>query len=230
MARGRAVAIVLSDGERVELDRRVRRRKSSHGAARRARIVLLAADGLSNTAIAEKLGVSRLTRRHLAAALCRAGYRRARRRAAARRAAQDRRRQDRRGGDADAGNGARRCDPLEPPLDGPGERHLGDDGAPHLGRLRPAAAPLGDLQAVERSAVHRQGARHHRPLSRPSRARAGALCRREEPDPGARPQPADAAHAAPARRSAAATTTSGTARPRCSPRSTWRRVRSSAVA
>ena len=61
MARGRAVAIVLSDGERVELDRRVRRRKSSHGAARRARIVLLAADGLSNTAIAEKLGVSRLT-------------------------------------------------------------------------------------------------------------------------------------------------------------------------
>ena len=61
MARGRAVAIVLSDEERVELDRRVRRRKSSHGAARRARIVLLAADGLSNTAIAEKLGVSRLT-------------------------------------------------------------------------------------------------------------------------------------------------------------------------
>ena len=61
MARGKAVAIVLSDRERVELERRVRRRKSSHGAARRARIVLLAADGLSNTAIAEKLGVSRRT-------------------------------------------------------------------------------------------------------------------------------------------------------------------------
>ena len=61
MARGRAVAIILSDQERVELERRVRRRKSSHGAARRARIVLLAADGLSNTAIAEKLGVSRRT-------------------------------------------------------------------------------------------------------------------------------------------------------------------------
>ena len=61
MARGRAVAIVLSDEERGELARRVRRRKSSHGAARRARIVLLAAEGLSNTAIAEKLGVSRLT-------------------------------------------------------------------------------------------------------------------------------------------------------------------------
>ena len=61
MARGKAVAIVLSDAERVELEQRVRRRKSSHGAARRARIVLLAAEGLSNLAVAEKLGVSRLT-------------------------------------------------------------------------------------------------------------------------------------------------------------------------
>ena len=61
MARGKGVAIVLSDAERVELEQRVRRRKSSHGAARRARIVLLAAEGLSNLAVAEKLGVSRLT-------------------------------------------------------------------------------------------------------------------------------------------------------------------------
>ena len=61
MARGKAIAIVLSDEERDMLAQRVRRRKSSHGAARRARIVLLAADGLSNTAIAEKLGVSRRT-------------------------------------------------------------------------------------------------------------------------------------------------------------------------
>ena len=61
MAGGKAVGIELSDEERVELERRVRRRKSSHGAARRARIVLLAAAGLSNSAIAEKMGVSRLT-------------------------------------------------------------------------------------------------------------------------------------------------------------------------
>jgi transposase len=61
MARGSAVKIVLSEAERRELGARVRRRKSSHGAARRARIVLLAADGLSNTAIAEKLDLSRLT-------------------------------------------------------------------------------------------------------------------------------------------------------------------------
>ena len=61
MARGSAVKIVLSEAERLELETRVRRRKSSHGAARRARIVLLAADRLNNTAIAEKLDISRLT-------------------------------------------------------------------------------------------------------------------------------------------------------------------------
>ncbi len=61
MARGSAVKIVLSEAERVELETRVRRRKSSHGAARRARIVLLAADRLNNTVIAEKLDISRLT-------------------------------------------------------------------------------------------------------------------------------------------------------------------------
>ena len=61
MARGKAVAIVLSDAERGELEQRARRRKSSHGAVRRARIVLLAADGLNNCAIAEKLDVSRRT-------------------------------------------------------------------------------------------------------------------------------------------------------------------------
>jgi transposase len=61
MARGTAAKIALSNEERCELEALVRRRKSSHGAARRARIVLLAAEGLNNTAIAEKLGVSRLT-------------------------------------------------------------------------------------------------------------------------------------------------------------------------
>jgi transposase len=61
MARGAAAKIVLSEEERCELEGRVRRRKSWYGAARRARIVLLAAEGLDNTAIAEKLDISRLT-------------------------------------------------------------------------------------------------------------------------------------------------------------------------
>ena len=61
MARGPAVGIVLSDEERGELERRVRRRKIARGDARRAEIVLLAADGMNNCAIAEELGISRLT-------------------------------------------------------------------------------------------------------------------------------------------------------------------------
>ena len=59
MAGPRAVAIVLSDGERGELERRVRRRKIAHADAMRAEIVLLAADGLNNCAIAEEIGSSR---------------------------------------------------------------------------------------------------------------------------------------------------------------------------
>ena len=61
MPRGTAVKIVLSAEERGELETRVRRRKSSHGAATRARIVLLAAEGLNNSTIAKKLDISRLT-------------------------------------------------------------------------------------------------------------------------------------------------------------------------
>src|SRR6266545_3642925 len=61
MARGTAVKIVLSAEELGELETLVRRRKSSHGAATRARIVLLAAEGLNNSTIAKKLDVSRLT-------------------------------------------------------------------------------------------------------------------------------------------------------------------------
>src|SRR6266516_3854920 len=61
MPRGTAVKIVLSAEEGGELGTRVRRRKSSHGAATRARIVLLAAEGLNNSTIAKKLDISRLT-------------------------------------------------------------------------------------------------------------------------------------------------------------------------
>jgi transposase len=61
MARGLAVGIELEDAERGELEARVRRRKTPHGAARRARIVLLAAEGLNNCAIADKLDISRRT-------------------------------------------------------------------------------------------------------------------------------------------------------------------------
>ena len=51
-----AVAITLSVSERRELDGLARRRKTAQGLARRARIVLAAADGLENKAIMEQVG------------------------------------------------------------------------------------------------------------------------------------------------------------------------------
>ena len=61
MAWSAAVGIALDTAERGALERRARRRKTSRGDALRAGIVLLAAEGMTNVAIAERLGVSRLT-------------------------------------------------------------------------------------------------------------------------------------------------------------------------
>jgi transposase len=51
----------VTDEERVVLTRWSRRPKSPHSVAQRARIVLLAADGLSNVAVADKVGVNQAT-------------------------------------------------------------------------------------------------------------------------------------------------------------------------
>src|SRR5580698_2140063 len=56
-----AVKIVLRENERFELEARVRRRKIARADAMRAEIVLLAAEGLNNCAIADEIGVSRMT-------------------------------------------------------------------------------------------------------------------------------------------------------------------------
>ena len=61
MAGRAAVFIELTEAERAELSSRLRRRKVGRGDAVRAEIVLLAADGLSNVAIAVRLGVTRVT-------------------------------------------------------------------------------------------------------------------------------------------------------------------------
>jgi DNA-binding NarL/FixJ family response regulator len=53
-----AVAIELSDGKRAQLVGWARRRTSAQALAQRSRIVLLAAEGLKNTEIAERLDVS----------------------------------------------------------------------------------------------------------------------------------------------------------------------------
>ena len=54
-----AVEVVLSGEEREQLERWSRRRTSAQALAQRSRIVLLAADGLKNTEIAEQLGIRR---------------------------------------------------------------------------------------------------------------------------------------------------------------------------
>jgi transposase len=57
----RAAPVGLRDGDREQLERWVRSSTIPAGLAQRARIVLLAADGVSNVAIAERLGVSKPT-------------------------------------------------------------------------------------------------------------------------------------------------------------------------
>ncbi len=61
MANRPAPALALREGDRDELVRLTRASSVRAGLAQRARIVLLAADGVSNTAIADRVGVSRPT-------------------------------------------------------------------------------------------------------------------------------------------------------------------------
>ena len=61
MANRAASALELREGDRVELGRLTRASSGRAGLAQRARIILLAADGMSNTAIAVRVGVSRPT-------------------------------------------------------------------------------------------------------------------------------------------------------------------------
>jgi transposase len=61
MANRPAPALALREGDREELSRLTRSSSVRAGLAQRARIVLLAADGVSNTGIAQAVGVSRPT-------------------------------------------------------------------------------------------------------------------------------------------------------------------------
>lgn len=61
MANRPAPALMVRDGDRDKLERLTRSSTVRAGLAQRARIVLLAAEGLSNTEIAERVGASRPT-------------------------------------------------------------------------------------------------------------------------------------------------------------------------
>src|SRR5512144_2876664 len=58
MADRPASALMLRAGDREELERLTRASRGRAGLAQRARIVVLAADGVSNTAVADRVGVS----------------------------------------------------------------------------------------------------------------------------------------------------------------------------
>ena len=203
MARGKAVAIDLSATERGELDGLLRRHGTTQAVALRARIVLLAAEGLTNTAIADRLGIAKHTAgkwRHRFARDRRDGLHDEPRPGAPRQI----------GDDAIAETIRRTLETLPA-------------GATHWS-LRSMAKVAGYAP----STIHRiwqafglqphrqetfklsadplfvEGARHRRALSSATGSRGRAVRGREVPDPGARPHPAALAAAARPSRAAAA--------------------------
>lgn len=61
MANRPAPALLLRDGDRDQLEGWLRSRSLSSGLAKRARMILLAADGVGNRAIAQRVGASPTT-------------------------------------------------------------------------------------------------------------------------------------------------------------------------
>src|ERR1700716_4226488 len=175
--RGRPVArLVLSAQERSYLERQVRRHRVARSLSERCRVILRCADGLPSKDVAAELGlhehtVGKWRRRFL---------------------------KDRCDGLLDEARPGRprtidddqvaaviertlrttpaRRDALVDPFDGGRDRLFAYDDPPYVGSVRPAAAPQPDFQAVDRSAVRRQGARYRRPLPLATQ-------------PGARPYP-----------------------------------------
>ena len=180
MARGigRPMAVlVLSDEERSYLERQARRRRVARSLSDRCRMILRCADGLTNKAVAIELGVHEHTvgkwrRRFLKERIeglsdePRPG--RPRTLTDEKVAAVIERTLETT--PADATHWSLRSMARE-------KRTVAHDGPADMGGLQRAAAPLGDLQALQRSALRGQGPRHHRPLSVAAGPRAGALCR-----------------------------------------------------
>jgi len=184
VARGRPTTpLVLSAQERAYLERQVRRHRIARSLSERCRVILRCADGLSSKSVAAEQGlhehtVGKWRRRFL---------------------------KDRCDGLLDEARPGRprtidddqvaaviertlRTTPVDAthvdPFDGGGNRFFPYHDPPDVGGVRLAAAPQPDVQAVERSAVRRQGARYCRPLSLSAQPGSRPQHRREKPDPG----------------------------------------------
>ena len=217
MAWRSAVRIELDEAERCELEARTRRRKISRADAMRAEIVLLAADG------------GQSGDRRAAGGYPRHGgdlARAVRRQAAGRPSRRAPPGAPRQIGDEEIADMYRRhwrrC--RRPRPTGACARWRG----PRACRSRRCIASGGhsvcsriarNLQALGRSAVRREGARHRRPVPRPARPRRRAVRRREKSRSRRSTAPSRSCRCGRAKPSGAPTTISGTARPRCSLRS-----------
>ncbi len=119
---------------------------------------------------------------------------RARRRAAQRPAQDHRRRRDHRRDPGPAARAPRR-DPLVDAAAGPAPRRQRRHRRPGLAPVPRAAVAAGDIQVQHRPGSGGQGPRRRGAVPQPAREGHRAVHRREEPDPGARPDRADAAAA-----------------------------------
>ena len=185
----------IDDGQREELERWLRRSKTGQALALRARIVLASAEGESDMSVAARLGTTRETvgkwRRRFIEKGC-DGLLDEPRPGAPRTV-----------GDADVERLVTMT--LESMPRGATQWStrsmakacgLSSATVNRIWRafgLQPHRA--GNLQALHRSPVHREGARHRRALHGPAGAGGRALRGREVADPGARPCPADASAA-----------------------------------
>ena len=169
MRLGRPVApIVLTTDERETLERWARRPTTAQALALRARLVLRCAAGETATAIARDVHVTKQTvgkwrgrflERRVDGLLDepRPG-----------RTTQDLRRRCGARLDRDTRIDTARRDALVHAESGEAVRPESDRDRAHLEGVRPATASCGHLQAVEGSAVHRQGPRHRRVVSEPA--------------------------------------------------------------
>ena len=218
--RPRQFELTLTDTEHRALTAAAHSRTLPYSYVRRTQIILRSAAGESNTSIAHAFGPAvqtvghwrRRFHQHGLAGLSdapRSGHPRTLRRRARRGAAPDRARL---AGRRRARTGA--CARSRPR---PGSAK--STRAALLHALRRAAAPHESFKPVHRPALRREAARRGGAVPQPAGQGAGALRGREEPDPGARAHAAHGAAGVRATSRASRTTTSATARPRCSPRS-----------
>ena len=182
------ICIYLSPANRARLERLVADRNTRSKVVWRAGIVLATADGLGTVAIMRRTGKSkpcvwRWQERYVAEGV--EGLAARQDAARAQEAAHSRGKAE--GADEDGERDARQCDALERARHGQGDRHQPHQRAAHLGRGGLEAAFDAQIQALQRSEVRRKGHGRRRPLHEPAGQGTGALRRREEPNPGARP-------------------------------------------